>query len=295
MRTFHGTLPALVTPFTRDNRVNVTSLRKLVEHLLAKHIDGLYLCGSTGEGAFMSVAERQLVLDTVMPLVHGRVPVIVHVGAAAIGDAILLAQHARANGAAGISSILPPVIYEPQGVVAYYETLAGAVPDMPFFPYLFGDTRDAVSLMRDLLHIPNLAGTKYFGANMYEMNQIIAMRSNDWTVFSGMDEQCLFATMFCAHGTIGSTLNLMPGVYRIIRHCVETGDFARGLDLQKRANRVIDILVAHGFAGALKAALDFLGFECGDPRVPNLPLPDSKRDDLRAALESVGFFELAAM
>jgi N-acetylneuraminate lyase len=217
------------------------------------------------------------------------------VGAAANTEAVALAQHARAHGAAGISSILPPVLYDPSGVVAYYQTLAESVPDIPFFPYLFGGTRDAVALMRELLSIPNLAGTKYTGPNMYEMGQIIALREHDWTVFAGMDEECLFALMFGASGNIGSTVNLFPGAFVELHRCYHAGDWARALDIQKRTNRVIDVLYEFGFAGAWKTTFQFLGFDCGKPRIPNLPMPETERGELRAALQEIGFFELAAM
>jgi N-acetylneuraminate lyase len=208
---------------------------------------------------------------------------------------VQLARHARAHSAAAISSILPPVLYDQRGVAAYYETIAGAVPDLPFFPYLFGGVRDSLALMRELLHIPNLAGTKYTGPNMYELSHIAALRENSWTVFAGMDEQLICALMFGARANIGSTVNLMPGVYRAIHANYFAGDVMRALDLQKRVNRVIDRLLDFGLAGALKAALAFLGFDCGDPRVPNLPLPENRREELRAALQAVGFFDLAAM
>jgi N-acetylneuraminate lyase len=295
MRTFHGTIPALVTPFTPNNQVNVTVVQELVDHLMARKVDGLYLCGSTGEGAFMSVEERRIVVETVTMRVNGRMPVLVHVGAAAPGDAIRLAQHAHRHGAAGISSILPPVLYDARGIVAYFENLATAVPEMPFFPYIFGGARDADALMRDLLYLPNLAGTKYTGPDMYEMSRIVALREHDWTVFSGMDEQCLFARMFGARGNIGSTVNLMPGAYGALHRAFESGDWAHALDLQKRINRVIATLCDFGFTGAFKATFQFLGFDCGQPRVPNIPLPESELADLRAALHAVGFFELTAM
>lgn len=295
MTIFTGTMPALVTPFTRDNQVNVTVLRELVDFFLGKRVNGFYLCGSNGEGAFMSAAERELVVETVATQVNGRVPILVHVGAAANSEAVRLAQHARVHGAAGISSILPPVIYDQRGIVAYYENIAAAAPDIPFFPYIFGGTRDAVALMRDILHIPNLGGTKYTGPNMYEMRQILALREKEWTVFAGMDEQILFALMFGATANIGSTVNLFPGVFVELHRLYHAGEWTRALDLQKQINVVIETLYGFGFSGAWKTTFQFLGFDCGKPRVPNLPFPENRRDELRAALQSIGFFDLAAM
>ena len=295
MRPFSGFWPALITPYTADDRINLTVLRELVDYHLSKQVTGFYLCGSTGEGAFQTVAERKLVTETVMARVDGRVPIIVHVGAAGIHDATHLAGHAQDNGAAGISSILPPVIYNQQGVVPFFERVAAAAPELPFLPYLLGVSRDVMTLMHEMAHIPTLAGTKYTGPNMYEMNQVVRFRSEGWTVFSGMDEQAALGLMYGAAGIIGSTFNLMPGVYREIYASVRRGDHAQALDLQRRANRITELMIRHGFVGAFREGMRLLGFDCGQPRLPNLPLPEEKRASLHASFQELGLADLAAL
>jgi dihydrodipicolinate synthase/N-acetylneuraminate lyase len=99
MNQFHGAWPALLTPFTAGDQVNVAVLRRLVDYLIAQGSDGLYVCGSTGEGIYMTVAERKQVLETVLEQVDRRVPVIAHVGALVASDAVVLARHAQAAGA----------------------------------------------------------------------------------------------------------------------------------------------------------------------------------------------------
>ena len=113
---FYGAWPALVTPFTSEDTVNVKVVRDLVEYHLDKKVAGFYVCGRTGQGLAMSVAERQLVAETVIEHVRNRVPVIIHIGALAIQDALILARHARQSGADGISSIIPPY-YDDRGKV----------------------------------------------------------------------------------------------------------------------------------------------------------------------------------
>lgn len=295
LRTFEGFMPALITPYTKNDEINVTVLRELVDYQLGKGVSGFYICGSTGEGAFQTVAERMLVAETVMEQVAGRVQIIVHVGAAVLNDSVRLSRHAQDIGAAGISSILPPVIYTQQGVAPFFARIAAAAPDLPFLPYLYGFSRDALALMRDLAYIPNLAGTKYTGPNMYEMGQIVRFRAEGWTVFSGMDEQAALGLMYGAAGVIGSTLNFMPGVYREIFTSVRGGDHARALDLQRRGNRITELMLSSGFVGAFREAMRLLGFDCGQPRLPNLPLPQDKLASLQASLQEFGFAELAAL
>ncbi len=295
MPTFHGVWPALVTPFTADNRVNVAAIRDLVAFLLGKQVDGFYVGGTTGEGLLMSVEERQLVAETVLDEVDGRVPVIVHIGATALVDAITLARHARASGAAGVSSIIPPLFDEMNSLLSYFQAIASAVPEMPVFPYFLSQNVDPLALMRRLLPVSNVAGTKYTGPDMHQFRQIVELGGQRWTVFSGMDEMCVFAAMMGASGFIGSTLNLMPGVYRQINALVQRGDLAAARDLQLRANRVTTVLVETNLMGGLKAALGLLGVDCGGVRLPRRSMSPDQVAALREALEAADFFALAAM
>ena len=296
MHTFNGAWTALITPFTSQDTVNIPVLRELVDYLIEKRIAGLYVCGDTGEGIYMSLDERKRVTETVINQVDGRIPVIVHVGCIAVSDAVELAQHAQQAGTDGVSSILPPLYRDNRSLYAYYQAIGAAVPDLPLLTYIYGGLiDDAVGLMSDLMKIPNVAGVKYTGPNMYEFKHIVDLRSDDWTVFSGMDEQCLFAAMFGSSGNIGSTLNFMPGVYREIHECVKNGDLAKGQELQIRANAVTRTVISFGFPGALKKVMGMLGFDCGRPRLPNLPFPEEKLEDLKTQLAAVGFSALTEM
>ena len=293
---FSGAWPALVSPVTPDGDVNVKVLRDLVAYLLDKDIGGLYLCGSTGEGVFMSVPERKLVTEEAMREVAGRVPVIVHVGSVATRDAVLLAQHAQTLGADGVASILPPVNRSIETTYLHYEAIAAAVPDLPFLPYLFGGELDAVSLISELLvRMPNIGGAKYTGPSMYEYKQLLDLQENNWTIFLGMDQQCAFGAMFGGKANIGTTLNYHPGIYREIHKAVAQNDFVRARDLQVRANRVTLLIQKYGMFGAMRVAMQMIGFDVGPPRLPNLPLPADKEAEVREALEAVDFMEIAAM
>lgn len=295
MHIFEGIWPALVTPFTEAHQVNVPVLRDLVQFLLDKQVDGLFVGGTTGEGIYMPVADRKRILETVLTQVNGRIPVIMHVGAVASGDAADLSRHAAEHGAAGVSSILPPLYTNWTALQHYFELIAGAAPDLPLFVYMLMPNYDATALMRELIKIPTISGGKYTGPNMYEMRQIIDLRDKSWSIWSGMDEQCVYAAMMGATGAIGSTLNIMPGVFRKIREAVKAGDYTTAQDLQVRVNKVIAVMVANSYQPALKEVLTLLGLPCGDPNLPYLPLTDSQRASLHAGLAETDFAELAKL
>jgi N-acetylneuraminate lyase len=295
MSKFTGAWPALVTPFTETNQVNIPVLKELAEYLIQKRAAGFYLCGATGQGLSMSVVERKRVLEAVLEQVSGRIPIITQVGCLSVPEAADLAQHAREVGADAISSIIPPGYRNQESLFAYFATVAGAAPDLPFMAYILAPNVDTVAFMRELLNIPNMAGIKYTGPDMYQLRQIVQLRNDDWTVFSGMDEQSVFAAMWGANGNIGSTLNVMPGLYGEIQRLIQKGDLDQAQTLQFQANQVTETLHAFDFPGALRAAVGFLGFACGSPRLPALPLPAGEQEALREGLEAANFFEVVAM
>ena len=300
-KTFHGAWPALITPANADDTANLTALRELVDYMLSKKVDGLYLCGGTGEGLLLAPKDRRSVVETVMDQVGDRIPVIVHVGSISTREAMALACHAQEKGTAGVSSVLPVYLGGLEATYRHYGAIAASAPDIPFLPYLFGGQIDATSLMKELLcRIPNVGGAKYTGPNMYEIAQIIDLgddlpQDRGWTIFSGMDEQCLFAAMMGAPGNIGSTLNVMPGAYRKMRECYAAGDVAQALALQKQANRLTAVMIDHGVAAALRVSMKRLGIDCGPPRLPQEPIGPEKEEIMLAELEEAGLAALAAM
>jgi N-acetylneuraminate lyase len=215
-------------------------------------------------------------------------------------DAVALARHAQAAGADGIASIIPPNYKSVASIVAYFTALGAAAPETPLLSYLFGGPADAVSLMQALMQIPTLMGSKYTGPDMHEFRQIVELGQAyagpfRWTVFSGMDEECFFASLFGASGNIGSTLNYIPGVYREIHAARAQGDLVRGTELQLQANELTRILFSFGFMGAMKEVMCLLGYDCGQPRLPNAPFDPARRGELHAQLKAAEFEMLAAL
>ena len=296
MQVFKGIWPALVTPANEDHSVNVNAVRDLVDYLIDKGVDGFYVGGTTGEGIFMPVAQRKILVETALSHINNRVPVIVHVGAISVDDAIDMAQQAQELGAAGISSIIPPMYGTLDLITRYYKEVAASAKDIPFLAYLLNPDIDSVAMVNSILDIPNLGGTKYTGPNMFEFRRILDLGHEQWTMFSGMDEQCVYGAMMGATGAIGSTLNIMPGVYKQIHANVHAGEHGKAQDLQVRANKVTEVMIKAGFDGAIKEILSgLLGVPFGQPRLPRLPLNNEQRETLHRQLAETDFDTLKAL
>ena len=106
-KPFGGIYPALLTPFTQDNTINESALKRLIEYNIKKGVSGFYVTGSTGEAFLLSMEERKQVMKLVKNAVNGRCKLIAHVGCIATHLAIELAKYAEELGYDAISSVAP--------------------------------------------------------------------------------------------------------------------------------------------------------------------------------------------
>ena len=175
MKELKGIYPAIMTPFDAQGAVSETGLRKMVQHALEVGVNGFYVCGGGGEGLLLTVAERQQVLEIVLDAVKGKVPVIAHVGAFQIPDAIRLARHAGQAGADAVASMPPAYFYQPDldGLVQFYRQVAEAA-ERPVLAYNIPgripinlDTRTFERLIR----IPGVVGLKDSSGNLAHFYQ----------------------------------------------------------------------------------------------------------------------------
>jgi N-acetylneuraminate lyase len=296
MTRFGGVWPAMFTPLTDEDELNVEVTKRLVEHLIEAEIGGLYIGGGTGEGILLPLHVRRALAEVVVEQVAERVPVIVHVGAAATADAVSLAAHAAEIGADGAAAI-PPFYYNVgfQAIAEHYALIAGA-SSLPFYLYYIPSTTGVTltaEQMFSLCQIPNVRGFKYSAYDMYLLEQILSLGGGSLNVFSGPDQ--LFAPMLTVgvDGAIGTTYNLIPHHFVRIYRAFRRGDIAAARALQSQGNRVIDTFIAHGGLPAAKEIMRMLGYDCGVGRRPFRPLDRDEVAALRADLDRIGFWQLA--
>ncbi|MBN1643065.1 MAG: dihydrodipicolinate synthase family protein [Anaerolineae bacterium] len=296
MTRFSGVWPALFTPLTEHDELNVGVTRRLVDHLIEAEIGGLYVGGGTGEGVLLSLAVRMQLAEVVMEQVNGRVPVIVHVGALATADAVSLAKHAAQIGADGAAAI-PPFYYSVgfRAIAEHYQLIASA-SSLPFFLYYIPSTTGvtlSAEQMWTLCQIPNVHGFKYSAFDLYLLEQILSLGGGALNVFCGPDQ--LFAPMLTVgvDAAIGTTYNLIPHHFVQIYRAFQSGDIASARALQSQANRLIDLFARHGGLPAAKEMMRMLGYDCGAYRRPFRPLDKDESAALRADLDRIGFWEMA--
>jgi N-acetylneuraminate lyase len=261
-------------------------------------INGLYVCGSTGEGMSLSGEERKAVATAFVKATKHRVPVIVQVGHNSLKEACELAEHAQEIGADTISATCPSYfkVSNVPALIDCIAEIASGAPNLPFYyyhiPALTGSTVDVVEfLRRGGDRIPNLTGLKYTDTKLHEFQECLELDNGRFDVVWGCDEMLLGAVATGSKAAIGSTFNIAAPLYcRIISACSE-GDFAEARRLQSLSVNLVRRLNRFPFHPAMKAVLGMLGLDVGGCRLPQGSLSDTDVVQLRTDLESAGFFQ----
>lgn len=287
MEKWKGIFPALLTPYTRENKISEKSLEAIVKMNLERGVKGFYIGGSTAEAFLLSAEERKYLLDIVADAAKGKCTLIYHIGCIGTDQAIELGMYAKKVGVDAISSV--PPFYYPfsfEEIKNYYFDLVNAI-DLPMLVYNF-PALSGVTLTSD--HIKELSadsriiGVKHTSMDLYQLEQMKAANEK-LILYNGHDEVCLGGLSMGADGAIGSTFNFMADRFVGIKAFYDQGKLDEARALQKSANEIIAVLIKTGVFRGIKYILGQMGIECGDCRKPFSPLTEESKALLDSMIE----------
>ncbi|MBS1874430.1 MAG: dihydrodipicolinate synthase family protein [Acidobacteria bacterium] len=283
MPVFEGILPAIVTPLDANERFNRTAFERLAARVYAAGVDGLYVCGQTGEGWVQSIEQRKAVAEAAVHASPAGKTVIIHIGAASTAQSIELARHAARVGAHAVSSLPPPGAYSFEEIRAYYRDVAAA-SETPFLIYYFPSLAPALNTtarMLELCSLPNVAGLKFTDSNLFRLWEL---RRSGAVVFNGSDEMLAAGLLMGANGGIGSIYNLLPAEFAGLYSNASAGRWEQARQLQSAINEVIRVILQFPVFPAVKATLGFTGLDCGPCIAPRRGLTEEELAELRRGL-----------
>ncbi|MDD4192834.1 MAG: dihydrodipicolinate synthase family protein [Mangrovibacterium sp.] len=299
IKKIEGLIVPVFTPMDENGEPVCSKIEEYVRFLKERHVNGVFVCGSSGEGMLMSSEERKQVTEAWARHASGSFKLIAHISAANYKDAQDLARHAQGCGAYAVAS-MGPVFLRPKTVddlVGYCAKIASATPGLPYYYYHIPVRTNLNFKMIDFLRqgeerIPNLAGIKYTNSNMMDMLQCIKYRSGRFDILHGPDEMFLSGLAIGIKGTIGTSLNFIPGVFSRMIGLFNQGRMEEAAELQYFVTKVIDVISKNGggiVAG--KAIMGLCGIACGPCRSP---LPSVSKEGIRQMKEelaSIDFFD----
>lgn len=284
-----GVMVALATPFRTDGAVDEARLREHVEFVIEGGVHGIVPCGSTGEFAALTAAERRHVTEVVLDQAGGRVTIAPQTGSLATAEAVELTRHAEACGAHSALVVSP--FYETPTraeVIEYF----GAVADSVCMPLIAYNLPAATGINLDLAFYRDLGertdryrAVKDASGDMDQAMGLIHNLSGSLEVLVGMDTIMVPAFAVGAAGTIWGAPNWAP------RECVKIWDDVRAGDLDAAREtfatmwNALDFINTEGYAVGTKAACALTGVDLGITRPPFLPFSPAKTAELDELLE----------
>ncbi|MFN5999506.1 MAG: 4-hydroxy-tetrahydrodipicolinate synthase [Paracoccaceae bacterium] len=285
-----GSLPALVTPF-KNGELDLVTLKKLVDWHIAEGSHGIVPVGTTGESPTLSHAEHQRVIEEVVSIVAGRVPVIAGAGSNNTVEGISLMRHAEKVGATA-ALVVTPYYNKPTqaGLIAHYTALHDCC-QLPIVIYNIPG-RSVVDMspetMGTLAKLPRIIGVKDATGKIERVSMQRASCGADFIQLSGEDATALG---FNAHGGVGCisvTANVAPRLCAEFQEATLRGDYSKALEYQDKLMPLHEaIFIEPGLVGA-KYALSVLGLCSEEVRLPLVGLTDGTKAKIKAAMKHAG-------
>lgn len=269
MKNFKGIFTALLTPFDKDDKINVNQLEKLVKYNLDKGVNGFYVGGSTAEAFFLSTDERKEVMDVVKSASKDAT-LIAHVGSLNEKEAISLAKHANNLGYDAVSSVAPFYFkFSFNEIKGYYNRVAdeSGLPMIVYHFPAFSGVNMGVNEISEFLNDDKFAGIKFTSNDFFTMEQVKSKFPNK-LVYNGYDEMFLAGLSMGADGGIGSTYNFMAEKFIEIKKLFSENKIEEAKKVQQTANKIITVLCKFGVMQSEKEVLNQLGFDFGICRKP---------------------------
>jgi len=285
-----GVYVPLVTPFSA-REVNEAVLRELIDYLIAEGVSGLVPCGTTGESATLAHEEHRRVIELTVEHAAGRVPVMAGTGSNNTAEALEMTRHAEAAGADAALAICPYYNRPNQaGLIEHFRRLAGST-SLPLLIYNIpkrtGVNMEAATVA-ELARIPNIVGIKEASGDINQIMDIIRLTDEGFSVLSG-DDHLLYSIMLLGgQGGIAAAAHIAPRMWGRLVELVDAGDIPAARELHYRLLPLVRVLFLEPNPAPVKAALDMLGLDVGDPRLPLLPATDSCRKAIRQQLTGLG-------
>ena len=267
-----GVIVAMLTPFDEDGKVNESEVRKLVNFLIDKGVDGIFPVASCGEYVHMDMSERKFLIDIVVDEVKSRVAVIPGTGATCYHQSIELAQYAKDKGCSAVVIHGPFFFKNVEDAVEGHLKKVAETVNIPIFVYNIPFFANEVTpyIVERLSYLPNIVGIKDSSGNMINVMNLLEMTRKikpDFKVLVGVEEIMLPALLMGAKGSMTATAGILPefmtGIWNAFNNC----NINLAYNLQLAILPLIREMKSFNFPQGFKEALDLRGIKMGPPKM----------------------------
>ena len=286
---FEGCATALVTPMFADGSINENAFRKLVDEQIEKGVDALVVCGTTGESSTLDHKEHTLAIKIVVEQAAGRVPVIAGTGSNDTNYAVKLCKEAVELGADALLMVTPYYNKTSQaGLIAHYTYVADRV-DAPIIVYNV-PSRTGVNIKpetyKELAKHPNIVAAKEANGDISSVLKTVSLCGDELTIYSGNDDQTVPIMALGGKGIISVASNVIPTEMHQLTDACLKGDFKKATELSVKYSDLMDGMFMDVNPIPVKEAMNMMGMEMGECRLPLVSMSDAQKAKLKEILKS---------
>lgn len=291
MAIFKGSGVAIVTPFN-DNGIDFPKLGELLDWHVDNGTDAIIICGTTGEASTMTDEEKKAAYKYTVERINGRIPVIAGTGSNDTHHSIELSQYAESVGCDGVLCVTPYYNKTTQkGLIAHYTAIADSI-NIPVIIYNV-PSRTGLNINPDTLKFlsnhKNIAGVKEASGNISQVVEIGMFCNENFCMYSGNDDQVVPLLSVGGIGVISVVANIAPKIMHDMVMSFLEGDTKRAMELQLKIKPLNDALFCEVNPIPVKTAMNLLGFNVGNLRLPLVDMTEKNLERLKKELINFGF------
>ena len=289
-KLFKGSGVALVTPF-KNGKINYEKMGQLIEWHIENKTDAIIVCGTTGESATMTDEERKSTIKFVVDKVNKRIPVIAGSGSNNTSYSIELSKYCQEVGADGLLIVTPYYNKATQGgLIKHYTAIANSV-DLPIILYNVPG-RTGVNItpttVEKLSKVENIVAIKEASGNISQVAEIARLCGENFAIYSGNDDQIVPILSLGGIGVISVLANVLPKETHDIVEKYLSGDVEESRKLQLSLNELVNSLFIEVNPIPVKAAMNLMGMEVGELRLPLTNITEQNLEVLRKNMINAG-------
>lgn len=288
---FEGAGVAIVTPFDKYGNINYPKLAELIEYQIANGTDAIIICGTTGEGSALDIVEHVKAVEFTAKQVNHRVPVIAGTGSNDTAFAVKISNEAEKAGADALLSVTPYYNKTSQaGLVRHYRYIQDRVSH-PIIVYNV-PSRTGVNIQpetyAELAEMERINGVKEANGNIAALAKSMSLCGDKLDFYSGNDDQITAFIALGGKGVISVLSNVVPQVAHKIARSALDGDIKTSAKLQIEYMDLINKLFMDVNPIPVKEAMNIMGRDVGECRMPLAPLSEKDHKTMKETLKKYG-------
>jgi len=279
---------AIVTPFNRNGDINFEEFGKLIEFQIENGVNAIIVCGTTGESATLSSKEKEKLIDFCVKKVNKRIPVIAGIGSNNTKEVLNNEKIVENLGIDGLLVVTPYYNKTTQdGLFNHFKVIAENTK-LPIILYNV-PSRTGIDITPDtylkLSKIQNIVATKEACGDISKILKIRNLCNDNLEVYSGNDDQIIPVLSLGGSGVISVLSNIKPKFTVQMLKEYWNGNIKKASNMQIEASKLIELLFKEVNPIPIKEALNIMGFECGNPRLPLVKCSNNLKNKLKLILE----------